>query len=139
MEARFHKIARLDIIAENFWGRDRQCAFFDDVRVFNPFAQSHRNTPLAQCYRRNEMEKRRQYDERVREIEHGSFSPLVFTTSGGMGTNRIVSMIAERNYALDQMQIELLPPKIGNRVPSRIPLCSPSPCRYAHYHSYHGP
>ena len=30
--------ARLDIVAENFWGRDRQCAFFD-VRVFNPFAQ----------------------------------------------------------------------------------------------------
>ena len=29
--------ARLDIVAENFWGRDRQCAFFD-VRVFNPFA-----------------------------------------------------------------------------------------------------
>ena len=48
---------RLDIVAENFWGRDQQCAFFD-VQVFNPFAQSHRNTLLAQCYRRNEMEKR---------------------------------------------------------------------------------
>ena len=62
-----------------------------------------RNTPLAQCYRRNEMEKRRQYDERVREIEHGSFSPLVFTTSGGMGTTattvykRIAAMIAEKH------------------------------------------
>ena len=92
----------MDIVAENFWGRDRQCAFFD-VRVFSPFAQSHRNTPLAQCYRRNEMEKRRQYDERVREIEHGSFSPLVFTTSGGMGTTattvykRIAAMVAEKH------------------------------------------
>ena len=26
-----------------------------------------------------------QYEERVREIEHGSFSPLVFSTAGGMG------------------------------------------------------
>ena len=52
-------------------------AFFD-VRVFNSFVQSHRNTPSAQCYRWNEMERRRQYDERVREIEQGSFSPLVF-------------------------------------------------------------
>ena len=49
------------------------------------------------------MEKRRQYDERVREIEHGSFSPLVFTTSGGMGTTattvykRITAMIAEKH------------------------------------------
>ena len=94
--------ARLDIVAESFWGRDRQCAFFD-VRVFNPFAQSYRNTSLSQCYRRNEMEKKRAYDERVREIEHGSFSPLVFSTSGGMGTTatvvykRIASMIAEKH------------------------------------------
>ena len=76
--------ARLDIVAESFWGRDRQRAFFD-VRVFNPFAQSHVNTTITQCYRKNELEKKRSYDERVREIEHGSFSPLVFSTSGGMG------------------------------------------------------
>ena len=91
---------RLDIVAESFWG-DRQRAFFD-VRVFNPFAQSYRNTSLTQCYQRNEREKRRAYDERVREIEHASFSPLVFSTSGGMGTTativykRIASMIAEK-------------------------------------------
>ena len=41
--------ARLDIVAENFWGRDRQNAFFD-VRVFNPYAPSHRGTTLVQCY-----------------------------------------------------------------------------------------
>ena len=41
--------ARLDVVAENFWGRDRQNAFFD-VRVFNPNAPSHRGTSLAQCY-----------------------------------------------------------------------------------------
>ena len=91
-------------MAESFWGRDWQCAFFD-VRVFNPFAQSYRNTSLSQCYRRNEMENKRAYDERVREIEHGSFSPLVFSTSGGMGTTatvvykRIASMIAEKHTA----------------------------------------
>ena len=93
--------ARLDVVAESFWGRDRQRAFFD-VRVFNPFAPSHRNTPLTQCYRRNEMEKRRTYEEQIREIEHGSFSPLVFSTSGGMGTTatvvykRLASLIAEK-------------------------------------------
>ena len=31
--------ARLDIVAENFWGRDRQRSFFD-VRVFNPHART---------------------------------------------------------------------------------------------------
>ena len=93
--------ARLDIVAENFWGRDRQNAYFD-VRVFNPYAQSHRSSTLAQCYRRNEQEKKRSYEERVREVEHGSFSPLIFSTSGGLGPiatvvyKRIASLIAEK-------------------------------------------
>ena len=93
--------ARLDIVAENFWGRDRQNAFFD-VRVFNPYAQSHRSSTLVQCYRRNEQEKKRSYEERVREVEHGSFSPLIFSTSGGLGPiatvvyKRIASLIAEK-------------------------------------------
>ena len=94
--------ARLDVVAESFWGKDRQRAFFD-VRVFNPYAQSHRNTSLTQCYKQNELQKKRAYDQRVREIEHGSFSPLVFSTTGGMGPTativykRLASMIAKKH------------------------------------------
>ena len=94
--------ARLDIVAENFWSRDRQRSFFD-VRVFNPLSPTYHNTSLAQCFRRNKLEKRRAYDERIREIEHGSFSPLVFSTSGSMGPTattvykRLAAMIAEKN------------------------------------------
>ena len=94
--------ARLDIAADNFWGRDRSRAFFD-IRVFSPFAQSHRNTSLSQCYKKNEQEKKRAYDQRIREVEHESFSPLVFSTSGGMGPTanvvykRIASMIAQKH------------------------------------------
>ena len=93
--------ARLDVSAQSFWSSDRQQAFFD-VRVFNPFAQCHRNSSLTQCYRKNEQEKKRAYDERVREVEHGSFSPLVFTTSGGMGPTatvvykRLAALMAEK-------------------------------------------
>jgi hypothetical protein len=89
-------------VAEGFWGRNRQLAFFG-VRVFNPFAPSYLNTSLSQWYRRNELEKRRAYDERIREVEHGSFSPLVFSTAGSMGATanvaykRIASMIAEKH------------------------------------------
>ncbi len=94
--------ARLDVVAEDFGGRDRNRAFFD-IRVFSPFVQSHRNTSLEQCYRKNEQEKKRAYDERIRQIEHGSLSPLVFSTSGGMGPTaqvvykRIASMISEKH------------------------------------------
>ena len=88
-------------VAENFYGRDRQNAFFD-IRVFNPYAPSRRGTTLAQCYRRNELEKKCVYEERVTEVEHGSFSPLVFSTSGGMGPiatvvyKRIATIIADK-------------------------------------------
>ena len=36
-------------------------------------------------FRKQEKEKKRAYEEQIREVEHGSFSPLVFTTAGGMG------------------------------------------------------
>ena len=47
---------------------------------------------LVSCYHLHEMEKRRQYDERVWEVERGSFAPLVFATCGGIGqaSNRFV-------------------------------------------------
>jgi len=35
--------------------------------------------------------KRREYEERVREVEHASFNPLVFSTSGGMGASTTVA------------------------------------------------
>jgi hypothetical protein len=90
--------ARLDIVAQSFWGRDRQSAFFD-VRVFNPYAPCYRSSTLAQCYRKNELEKKRAYEERVWEIEHGSFSPLVFSAASGMGTivyKKPASLLAEK-------------------------------------------
>ena len=35
------------------------------------------------CYRRHEKKKRREYERRVIEVEHGIFAPLVLSTSGG--------------------------------------------------------
>ena len=103
--------AQLDVAAESFWGSNRQHAFFD-IRVFNLFAPTYRNTPLAQCCRRNEMEKKRAYDQRIREIEHGSFSPLVFSTTGSMGMTatvvykRLASLIAEKPYSKTMQWIQ---------------------------------
>ena len=74
--------ARLDIKAQGFWENNRQSAFFD-VRVFNPLADTYRSLTLPACYRRHEQEKKRAYDQRIREVEHGCFSPLIFSASGG--------------------------------------------------------
>ena len=75
--------ARLDIAANGFWGGRSERAFFD-VRVFNPLAPSNRQ-PLPTCYRKHENQKKRAYEQRVREIEHGSFAPLVMSLTGGLG------------------------------------------------------
>ena len=83
---------RLDIAATNFWSKNGQRAFFD-IRVFNPLSPSNHTLSINSCYQKHEQEKRRGYDQRVREVEHGCFAPLVFNTLGGMGpTARVVYM-----------------------------------------------
>ena len=77
-----------------------ECIF--DVKVFNPCAPSCRGTRLEACYRRHEREKCRAYKQSVREVERGSFTPLVFSTSGGMGRaatvtyKRLASLLATK-------------------------------------------
>ena len=75
--------ARLDIRARGFWNAS-QDAFFD-VQVFYPNASSNRSTVTSSAYRRHEQAKKREYGQQVREVEHGVFTPLVFSTTGGMG------------------------------------------------------
>lgn len=93
--------ARLDVRARGFWDNSHQDAFFD-VRVFYPFASSYSQKPLATLYREHERKKKLEYGCRVREIEHGSFTPLVFTTNGGMAQEatvmykRLASLLAEK-------------------------------------------
>ena len=74
--------ARLDVRARGFW-REGQNAFFD-VRITNADSDSQRNTSIKSVLRSHEMEKKRKYNRRIMEVEHGSFTPLVFTTSGVM-------------------------------------------------------
>ena len=53
-------------------------------------------------YEKNEKEKNNLYRDRVLESEKGSFVPLIFLTTGGMGPSctktvkRIASMIADK-------------------------------------------
>ena len=77
--------ARLDIKARGFWNRG-QDAFFD-VRVFNPNAPSYRNQDISNLFSKHEREKKREYNQRVLEVENSVFTPLVFSTSGGMSKN----------------------------------------------------
>ena len=68
--------------ARGFWERHRS-AFFD-VRVCHPY-ESYGDLEPQQIYHIHENEKKHLYSRRVLDIEHGTFTPLVFTTTGGMG------------------------------------------------------
>ena len=73
-----------------------------DVRVFNPHAPSNRNSNLASCYRRHERLKKNSYEQRIRDIEHASFTPLIFSATGGLGNEaktfykRLASLLASK-------------------------------------------
>ena len=57
--------------------------FFQCKGVY-PTASSYRSTAVASLYRQFEHEKQRRYKKRICKVEMGSFTPLVFSTFGGM-------------------------------------------------------
>ena len=101
--------ARLDIRARGFWSRQQE-AFFD-IRVTHPKADLLSVTKAKEHLAANEREKKRQYGERVNTIERGSFTPLVFSTSGMVGREcgrflkDLVAAIADRNSDLQYAHV----------------------------------
>ena len=93
--------ARLDMKARGFW-RKGETAFFD-VRITHVNSVSSKNLSTAQQFRRHEEAKKREYLERVLEVENGSFTPLVFGTNGGMGSEcakflqQLAAKMSEKN------------------------------------------
>ena len=87
--------ARLDVTARSFWSTDQK-AFFD-VRAFNPNGSRYQSKSLKQCFVVNEREKKRLYNRRILEVEHASFTALLFTIHGAMGTEyrTFVSKLSE--------------------------------------------
>ena len=76
--------ARYDVSVRGFWVRGRKA--FLDIRVFNPMAKSYTKRSLASVYNMLESSKKNKYNERILNVDHGSFTPLVFSCYGGMGT-----------------------------------------------------
>jgi hypothetical protein len=88
--------ARPDIKAKSFWQRG-QTAFFD-VRVTHVNSESQKHQSTSKIFRSHEMAKKREYMQRVLDVENGSFTPLVFGTNGGLGEEceRFLSTLATK-------------------------------------------
>ena len=74
--------ARVYIRAWSFWEKEQQ-AFFD-LRVFDVNACHYCNKSLRQCHIMNEQEKKRAYNKKFLQIDHGTLTPLVFSINGSM-------------------------------------------------------
>lgn len=99
-EANKENGATLDVYARGFWEKQRSSFF--DVRVCHPNADSYREMSPQQTYKQHETEKKRQYSSQVIEIEHGTFTSVVFTGTGGMADKcrryhcRLVELISTK-------------------------------------------
>ena len=93
--------ARLDIAASGCWGGRHEKTFFD-VRVFNPHAPSNRCANISTCYKKHERLKKASYEQRIREVEHATFTPLVMSATGGLASEattfykRLASLLAAK-------------------------------------------
>ena len=59
--------------------------FGDDVRITNTNSASQHNVKTEKVLLRHEKEKKREYNRRIMNIEHGTFTSLVFSVSGVLG------------------------------------------------------
>ena len=75
--------ARLDIKAGGFWSRGVSTFFY--VRVTHVNSKCYQDKTTSEVFKEEEDKKKRKYQQRVLDVEMGSFTPLVFGTNGGMG------------------------------------------------------
>ena len=76
--------ARLDVQAHGFWERGKQTFFH--LRFYSPNACWYLNKSLQQCDVMNENDKKRTYNERVLQVDHDTFTQLIFSMYGCMGS-----------------------------------------------------
>ena len=75
--------ARADVRATGFWTTGEDAYF--DVKVFHPYASSYQSRTPASLFQTHETRKCLEYEERIVNVDHGSFTPLVFSSTGSAG------------------------------------------------------
>ena len=88
--------ARLYIKARTFWRQGQDACF--DIRVTHVNALSYKDLSTNVTFKKHEAEKKREYNQRIMNLEHGTFTPLVLGTNGGMGlqSQMFIKRLAEK-------------------------------------------
>ena len=92
-------------------------------------AQSNQNASTKEIFKKHENAKKREYNERALEVEHGSFTPLVFGTNGGMGDEcstflkQLATKILEKSYNTYAETMTWLRTKLSFAILKSVILC----------------
>ena len=92
--------ARLDVSAVGVWNPMERT--FLDVRILHPNSPSYQGKPIEKLYEEHENAKKRAYNQRVIQVERATFTPLIFSTSGGMAQEctkyhkRVAELVANK-------------------------------------------
>ena len=86
--------ARADVSAIGLWIPLNRA--FLDIRVFNPLAQTNWSMTIDEMYKSHEAQKKREYADRILQVEKGTFTPVVFSCTGGAGpeASRLIKQLA---------------------------------------------
>ena len=78
--------------------RSRGVIAFSDARVTHVNSNYHQGKETSQIFKEQEEEKKRKYQQKVLDVEMGTFTSLVFGTNSGMGAdcNRFLKHLAEK-------------------------------------------
>ena len=75
--------ARSDVRVRSFFTRMRN-AFFE-FRVLYPLAASYLGKNASQLFEEVAQQRRREYRQRIVEVDDGDFTPMIMFTNGSMG------------------------------------------------------
>ena len=90
--------ARPDVSARGIWSLYEKT--FLDVQITHPTSTSYMAKTMDQLFKEKENAKKRMYNQRIIDVEKASFTPLIFSTTGGMAPEcqryhkRIATLIA---------------------------------------------
>ena len=102
--------ARLDIKANGLWGSRFSRVFFY-VKIFNPHAKTSRKLH-KDAYKYHETLKNSKYQQRIFNVEQGSFCPLIFgcTDAAAPTATWTMQRLAEK---LSEKRLEIYPESIN--------------------------
>ena len=99
------------------------------VRVFNQNVKRYANIKLSKAYEINKKEKKKTYNERILQVEHGSFTPLVMSATGGMAREckkfylRLTEMICKKRKTNCNVTITWIRRKIVFSLIKSVGIC----------------